>query len=233
MRFLRLISVVILLLIPGSLFSQKLQIGAGSVYLINNKIINSNLGYQIKLIYKAQNKIAILSTFGQYKDKNIPSRSDDNYIVMENYTTAYLTNAVNNFLPGHFSMVWFELSPIYYLFQNNSKNISIFSGIGLGLYYPEYKWSWGTYNILSETFKTNGLIYHEKDLNPNLGWNMRVGLNIAVTSNSYFNFELIYTYYKPNLNYEINLPNSLNNITGKRSINLNSLLTDVSLMVNL
>jgi hypothetical protein len=60
MRFLRLISVVILLFIQGSLFSQKLQIGAGGVYLINNKIINSNLGYQVKLIYKAQNKIAIL-----------------------------------------------------------------------------------------------------------------------------------------------------------------------------
>jgi len=235
MRTLRvyLIVTIILFGFASNIFSKNILFGLSYLKSINNSNIPNFSGYQSKLIYQAQEKIAIGITFGctsTISNEDI----DFQYVSSGIYTFDYLTS--NNFqlLPGDFSMHWFEIAPIIYLIQDYTKhNISIYCGGGFGLYYPKNKWNWNTYRSLQKSRDEYGIRYYEDDINSKLGYNAQIGISIPITHNSKINFEGKYLYYKPKLTYEVQTPESDYAFNGSRKIDLSSFSYSISLMLNL
>ena len=109
MRFKKYLLITIALLLVSSRedSAQILQVGAGGVYGFKNTTVENGMGFQFYLIYRAQRRIAILSTVGHYKE---PS-PEWNSIYSDPYLFGYLNRDESFLLPGDFSLTWFELSP--------------------------------------------------------------------------------------------------------------------------
>ena len=230
------VSVIMTVLLFGfasNTFSKNILLGLSYLRSINNTSIPNFSGYQAKLIYQTQEKIAIGITFGS--SLTIPNEDIDfQYVSSGTYTYDYLTSNNYELLPGDFSMYWFEIGPIFYLVQDYTKhNLSIYCGCGFGLYYPENKWSWNTYSSLENSQKEHGIIYSEDDIYSNLGYNAQIGFNVPVNKNSKINFEGKYQYYKPSITYEVQTPESDYAFDGKRKLDLSSFSYNISFMLNL
>ncbi|MBD3289099.1 hypothetical protein GF337_09870 [candidate division KSB1 bacterium] len=124
-----------------------------------------------------------------------------------------------------------ELTPVFYLFENSSKSISMSAGAGFGLYFAENNWNWNTYSSLHASRIENGLVYYENKMEPNLGYNLRSAVNIFVNSKPYFCFEGKYAFYKPSIQYEIGRSDTHETYYGDRKINLNTFFMTISCMV--
>lgn len=235
MKTLKIYLIVVIFIVGfrANVFSSNIQFGLSYINSINNSTIPNYSGYQLKLVYKAQERIAIGITLGF---ASITSNEGINfqYVSSSSYTYDYLTS--NNFqlLPGDFSMHWLEIAPIIYLIQDYTKhNISIYCGGGFGLYYPKNKWNWNTYSSLQKSRDEYGIRYYEDDINSKLGYNAQIGISIPITHNSKINFEGKYLYYKPKLTYEVETPESDYAFNGSRKIDLSSFSYSISLMLNL
>ncbi|MBD3289100.1 hypothetical protein GF337_09875 [candidate division KSB1 bacterium] len=64
------ITLILLMGFFQATLAQKIQLGAGGTYGFENQIEKQSLGFQFSVIYKAQERIAILSTLGQLKETN-------------------------------------------------------------------------------------------------------------------------------------------------------------------
>jgi len=221
-------SLVFLALIPASLFSQNLQIGAGSIYTKQNDVIGNVLGCQFELIYKAQSRVAILSTFGHLRTNNFSTKQS---VYSEPFTYEYLRYDISTFLQGDVSMSWFELCPIYYIYQSQLNAFSIYAGAGMGLYYLKNIWDWNTNSSLLETREQSGIDYFEKDIKSKLGYHIRMGFNLPATTRSKFCFEIKYLFYTPELTYRIKNQNEYENYS--REINMKAFSASLALIVDL
>lgn len=231
MRLLKIIFATFMsvLLITQLNYAQKLSVGIGGAYGLENSTVENGLGYQFSLIYKTQKRIAMFASISRYE---VPS-NDWKSVYQYSYSFDDLIFKNSSLFPGDFSLTSFELSPIVYLFEDSSSKISILAGAGFGLYYAKNKWNWDTYNSLLTSQVEDSLYYHEKKIGPNLGFNIRAGLNITATSNSYFNIEAKYVYYKPEIHYEISTPDLPDTYNGDRKINLTTLFISISLIIKL
>jgi hypothetical protein len=223
------ITLILLMGFFQATLAQKIQLGAGGTYGFENQIEKQSLGFQLSVIYKAQERIAILSTFGQIKETN--KFPDFKYVSSEPYSFDDLSSTKGNLFPGDFSVQWLELTPVFYLFENSSKSISMSAGAGFGLYFAENNWNWNTYSSIHASRVEYGLDYTEDKMEPNLGYNVRSAVNIFVNSKTYFCLEAKYVLYKPSIQYEIGRPDSQDTYYGDRKINLNTLFMTISCMV--
>ncbi|MBN2414540.1 hypothetical protein JXO52_01795 [bacterium] len=218
------------LVFPSLVFSQALKIGAGSIYNISNNLVKHSAGYDFKLLYQAQRRIAILTSFGHYSTdmgSNLKNVSD------QPYTYDFLRNHNDKLIGGDLALSWIEFNPIYYLLNNSSQTIKIFCGVGLGIYFVKNEWSPDIYDQLLLSREQTGLIYFEKRRVMQLGYNVRIGFDLPATSKSHFCFEVKYLVLNPEFSYTIREDEMDLGEERKRSINLNTISFGLSLIVTI
>jgi hypothetical protein len=218
---------IFVLIFSSPNYAQKLSVGAGGFYILKNPTIENGFGYQVNLLVKTQQRIAMLYSIGHHQEPGFDWQS----LFATPYSFSDLTTAGNYLLDGDFTLTWFELSPLIDLFDNKSPKITFCAGVGLGLYYANNKWNQNTYHSLLLSQEQDSLYYHEKRIGPHFGINFRAAVNIPTTSKSFLSIEAKYIYYKPEIHYEINTPALSDTYYGDRKIDLSTLSINISLML--
>ena len=216
--------------------AQNSSYSIGAIYGFNNAIDYSSKGVQFNLNIIKQQKISIIISLGHFKANN--SNIGGNEVKLNSDLPAFSFNNLaslnDKLLDGDLSVTYLEIGPRLNLFENLFSISTFYAAGGIGIYFPEYNWDWNTYNNISKAEELENFKYRENNISTGIGFNIRLGFDIDLSSTSKINIESKYLVYNPKIKSNLtNLVDTSLSISDTRSINMNTIFLNVALVIDL